>query len=83
MSTYRCKTVVISIACWFCMTVSALCQQSLDKLIESEIPSLVATYKNAAFSSRTLGCEEKGHPLFLGKGIDSLGYTVNRESGQI
>ncbi|MEK6572193.1 MAG: M20/M25/M40 family metallo-hydrolase, partial [Bacteroidota bacterium] len=56
-------------------------QESLDKLIEQELPALVTTYKTLHAAPELSGHEGKTS-AFLAKGLRALGYTVTERVGK-
>lgn len=65
-----------------CLSVSSSsAQQSLDALVDREIPSLVATYKTLHAAPELSHHEEKTS-AFLAKELRALGYTVTERVGK-
>ena len=56
-------------------------QQSLDSMIESELPSLVTTYKSLHSAPELSHYEEKTSVFFAGQ-LRTLGYTVTERVGK-
>ncbi len=77
------NTKTIFLVCIFAyhFETSVRCQQSLDNLIEQEIPSLVETYKMLHASPELSTLEEKTS-AFLAKELKSLGYNVTDHIGK-
>ena len=67
---------------WVSMFLQAThAQESLDKLIEQELPALVTTYKTLHAAPELSGHEGKTS-AFLAKGLRALGYTVTERVGK-
>jgi amidohydrolase len=77
---YRKTVFIVSIVCLYTIT-STYGQQTLDKLIDNELPSLVATYKMLHASPELSTCEEKTS-AFLVKELNSLGFEVTSHFGK-
>lgn len=75
------RTAFVGIVCGFLMTTVASAQQPLDRLIEKEIPSLVANYKMLHAAPELSHYEEKTS-AFVAKELRSLGYTVTDHVGK-
>src|SRR6266581_6364334 len=72
-------TVIFLVA--FVFAASASAQQSLDTLIDREIGSLVATYKELHAAPELSHHEEKTSAFFAGQ-LRALGYTVTEGIGK-
>jgi amidohydrolase len=75
------KTIVLICVLGSYLSTTAKCQQSLDNLIDKEIPSLVETYK-LLHASPELSTQEEKTSAFLAKELRSLGYNVTDHIGK-
>ena len=75
------KTKICGLALITLLAVSAYAQNSLDSMIETELPSLVATYKSLHLAPELSHQEEKTAAFFATQ-LRSLGYTVTERVGK-
>ena len=75
------KTIVLIYVLGCYLTTTATGQKSLDDLIDTEIPSLVDTYK-MLHASPELSTKEEKTSAFLAKELKSLGYNVTDHIGK-
>jgi hippurate hydrolase len=75
------KAVFIGVIFGVYLTTIAHGQQTLDKLIEREMASLVATYKMLHAAPELSNCEEKTS-AFMAQELRSLGYVVTDHVGK-
>jgi amidohydrolase len=75
------KTIFLIYVLGSYLTTTVKCQQSLDNLIDREIPSLVETYK-MLHASPELSTREEKTSAFLAKELKSLGYNVTDHIGK-
>lgn len=75
------RSVLTALLCGLLMTISASAQQSLDKLIDGEIASLVSTYK-MLHAAPELSHREEKTAAFMAKELRSLGYNVTERVGK-
>ena len=75
------KTCLLIVFCVLLIPADGRAQQSLDAMIDSDIPSLVATYKTLHAAPELSHHEEKTASFFANQ-LRSLGYTVTERVGQ-
>jgi hippurate hydrolase len=75
------KTIIFICILGIYLETNAIAQQSLDNLIDREIPALVGTYKMLHASPELSTMEEKTS-AFLAKELKSLGYDVTDYVGK-
>lgn len=75
------KTCLLIIFCVLVLPVSSRGQQSLDAMIDSNISSLVDTYKTLHAAPELSHYEEKTASFFAGQ-LRALGYTVTERVGK-
>lgn len=75
------KTRLLIAFCLLVIPVSSRAQQSLDTMIDSNIVSLVATYKTLHAAPELSHHEEKTSAFFANQ-LRSLGYTVTERVGK-
>jgi len=75
------KTCLLIVFCVLVMPVNARAQQSLDAMIDSDIASLVATYKTLHAAPELSHHEEKTASFFANQ-LRALGYTVTERVGK-
>lgn len=75
------KTCLLIVFCVLVMPVNGRAQQSLDSMIDSNIASLVDTYKTLHAAPELSHHEEKTASFFAGQ-LRALGYTVTERVGK-
>src|SRR5882762_933156 len=75
------KTWLLIVFSVLVMPVSGRAQQSLDAMIDSDLASLVATYKTLHAAPELSHHEEKTSSFFASQ-LRSLGYTVTERVGK-
>lgn len=75
------KTCLLIVFCVLVMPVSGRAQQSLDAMIDSNLASLVATYKTLHAAPELSHHEEKTASFFASQ-LRVLGYTVTERVGK-
>src|SRR5688572_22626059 len=75
------KTCLLIIFCVLVIPVNGRAQQSLDAMIDSNIPSLLDTYKTLHAAPELSHYEEKTASFFAGQ-LRALGYTVTERVGK-
>src|SRR5687768_11165961 len=75
------KTCLLIVFCILVISVNGRAQQSLDTMIESELTSLVATYKTLHAAPELSHYEEKTATFFANQ-LRALGYTVTERVGK-
>jgi hippurate hydrolase len=77
----RNKTRLLIVFCVLVIPVNGRAQQSLDAMIDSDIASLVATYKTLHAAPELSHHEEKTSSFFASQ-LRALGYTVTERVGK-
>jgi hippurate hydrolase len=75
------KTILLMMFCALLMPVPGYAQQSLDAMIDSNISSLLTTYKTLHAAPELSHHEEKTSRFFASQ-LQALGYTVTEQVGK-